>query len=292
MNCEEVKELLEAYALGALDADEQTEVEQHLAGCPEHQTQVRELLEVAHLLPDALAALSSERLPEASKSRLLQSIETGGTVAAVETAPAASRPDASTQSSLASAPSTDGTRREALNRRPGRPWLFRSWMRPASLIALLVLAVIVITLGIHLTNVLAQERALRTELANLVDQQEIVLEVVDSDRAVRRVLLPPQRDPNNAALPYGKLFTHPDLSHVVAMIARLPQPPPGQAYHLWLTRQGQTELAGVMSVNDQGFSLLVFDEDLDGPTYDSAQLIPQPEGSTIPTGDPILVWEQ
>ena len=75
------------------------------------------------------------------------------------------------------------------------------------------------------------------------------------------------------------------------LAARLPQPPAGQAYHLWLTSQGQTYLGGVLAVNAQGFGLLVFDADHDGPVYEAAQLTLQPEGSTAPSGSPVLTWQ-
>jgi hypothetical protein len=135
---------------------------------------------------------------------------------------------------------------------------------------------------------LARERALRAEFANLVDQQELVLEVIDSNKTTRRVLLPPEKGSSDA---YGKLFTRSDLPHVVAMAARLPQPPAGQVYHLWVTSAGQTRLAGVMKVNEQGFGLLVFDADRNGPVYDSAQLTLQPIGSATAAAPPILTWK-
>jgi hypothetical protein len=136
---------------------------------------------------------------------------------------------------------------------------------------------------------LARERALRAEFANLVDQQEVVLEVIDSNKTSRVVLRSPAGSDSSA---YGKLFTRSDLPHVVAMAARLPQPPPGQAYHLWVTpSQGQTELAGVLKINEQGFGLLIFDADHDGPVYDSVQATLQPQGSRSPSGSPVLVWQ-
>jgi hypothetical protein len=46
-----------------------------------------------------------------------------------------------------------------------------------------------------------------------------------------------------------------------------------------------------MKVNEQGFGLLVFDADRNGPVYDSAQLTLQPIGSSAPAGSPILAWK-
>lgn len=152
----------------------------------------------------------------------------------------------------------------------------------------LLLIMVLLGWSVQLSVALARERALRAEFANLVDQQEVVLEVIDSSQTTRRVLLPPEESSSDA---YGKLFTRSDLPHVVAMAARLLQPPAGQAYHLWGTSADRTYLAGVMKVNAQGFGLLVFDADRSGPIYDSAQLILQPVGSTAPAGSPILTWK-
>jgi hypothetical protein len=134
---------------------------------------------------------------------------------------------------------------------------------------------------------LAQERALRSEFADLVDQQEIVLEVIDSSKTTKAFLRATASDSNS----YGKLFTRSDMSDVVAMAGRLPVPPAGQAYHLWVTEEGRTYLAGIMKVNDKGFGLLVFTVDQLGPVYEAAQLILQPIGSTSPNGIPIIAWQ-
>jgi hypothetical protein len=75
------------------------------------------------------------------------------------------------------------------------------------------------------------------------------------------------------------------------MAGRLPVPPEGEAYHLWVTQNGQTHLAGIMKVNEKGFGLLVFTADQPGPVYEAAQLILQPRGSTSPFGMPIISWQ-
>jgi hypothetical protein len=54
MTHDEIKELLGAYALDAVDPDERTEVEAHLPGCEDCRDEVREHLEVASHLSPAL----------------------------------------------------------------------------------------------------------------------------------------------------------------------------------------------------------------------------------------------
>jgi hypothetical protein len=285
MNCEQVREWLEAYGLGALDADERIRVEHHLAACPACQRLAQEYVATANLLPQALAALAPALSPPpALRERLLQQ---------VATAP----PEAKTVNPAAT--TTRPVEQESFSNRPaglapagvpaGFRWSRSSWIIAGS--ALLLLVLTAVTLGTRLNIVVAQERALRAELANLFDQQEVVLEVIDSNQTVRHLLLAPEPRLPSARPPYGKLFTRLDLPHVVAMVARLPQPPPGQAYHLWLTRQGRTELAGVLTVNEQGFGLLVFDADRNGPSYEAALLTLQTSGDTAPAGETVLVWQ-
>src|ERR671936_565844 len=82
MRCDDVRELLELYALGALDADEHAEVAAHLASCPTCQRLADELADVANALPQALAAASPLRIPADAKARLLQSLDAPTPVAA------------------------------------------------------------------------------------------------------------------------------------------------------------------------------------------------------------------
>jgi hypothetical protein len=139
----------------------------------------------------------------------------------------------------------------------------------------------------RLDDARSQERDLRARLARLQVQQELVLEVVDSRETRKAFLLPPAGSGSRA---YGKVFTRADMPHVVAMAARLPQPRPGRAYHLWLTSAGRTRLVGVLAVDSSGFGLILFEADRAGPVYEEARLIEQPKGSKRPRGESVLRW--
>ena len=93
MDCDRIKDLLEAHALGALDPDEQTAVERHLAGCPDCRRLAAAYAEIAHALPHALATASHTTVPPALKRRVLASIETAPADAATgsQTAPVGRR---------------------------------------------------------------------------------------------------------------------------------------------------------------------------------------------------------
>lgn len=272
--CGQIRPLLEAYALDALSADERKLVSRHLPACPDCRKLAREYAETAVELVTAAAASSPYTVPEGLKARLLQEIEhqpqaNGGRQAQALPKSNAKIP-ASEQKAFTNARMPGGRR-----------------LRFGFAFAVLLLVVSLLW-SIRLNVTLARERALLSEYSNLVEQQEIVLEVVDSDKAVRRLLLPEREFPSR---PYGKVFTRTDMNHVVAMAARLPEAPAGQAYHLWLTRGEETHLAGVMQVNSEGFGLLVFDEDEAGPAYESAALTMQPVGSDAPTDNVIVRWE-
>ncbi len=278
MNCEDIRVHIEAYALDALEEAERFHVEAHLLGCPECREQANALLELANNLPKALAAVSPHRLPPALRSRVLASLD-----AQADPAPISSDQTTAAPIERIQAKSERGRGFAIGNRWPG--WQPRTIGATA---AMLVLAVVV-GWSFHLSQALGRERALRAEFEGLVDQQEIVLEVVDSNQTVKAVLRPPSGSESNS---YGKLFTRPDMPHVVVMAARLPQPPDGSAYHVWLWDDGRSRLAGVLNLNEDGFGMLVFDAPVDGPSYEKAELTLQPNGSTVQAGSTTITWQQ
>ncbi len=279
MACEPTRKLLEEYVLGMLNPEEQQGAEQHLAGCSECRQLLTEYREIVATLPVALGVVSPHRLPDAVKIKLLQRLDD---------APAA-EPIITPITTPEIAP--PGFRSTANRAHPSRPIPERSLgLRQLrfALIAAGILLVLALFWSIRLNVALARERALRAEFVELVgQQQELVLEVIDSNKTTRRVLLPPASDSSA----YGKVFTREGMPYVVAMAARLPAPPNGQAYHLWLLSLQATELAGVMSINQDGFGLLIYQAANTEHLYTAAQLTLQPQGSTAPTAPPVLRWQ-
>lgn len=272
MDCEHIEEWLEAYALGALAPGEMQLVEAHLAECVRCRAAARAYAELTSALPETLAAVSPVQLPASLKLLLLQTLEGSSAQSSAE---------------VQTGPRKDGYRHTTgLDLLPAR--LLGARRLHLALVAASVLLILSIAWSIRLNVVLAHERALRAEFAELVDQQEVVLEVIDSNQTERRVLR--SIDPDARA--YGKLFTRTDMPHVVAMAARLDPPPPGHGYHFGVTAEGETKLAGVFNVNDEGFGLLLFDDDRDGPTYEAAEVILQPVGTVTPMGPVMLRWNE
>ena len=257
MDCDLIQEQLEAYALNALEPEERAWVERHLQDCPHCQQVLAEYEEVLAQFPEMLTAVTNDSPPDHIKASLLRAITANRATPVHQQLPRHSR------------------------RRLRWHW---GWQLATAIFGLLL--ILSLAWGIRLNVALAQERALRAEVLDLVGQQELVLEVVDSNQTNRSFLRPV--DTTSAA--YGKLFTRTDMPFLVAMAARLPQPPQGQAYHVWLTHDQQTELAGVMVVDEAGFGLLLHEADQNGPTYDAAELTLQPLGTTAPQGTPVLFW--
>ncbi|MDQ3695656.1 MAG: anti-sigma factor [Chloroflexota bacterium] len=289
MKCEHVRADLAAYALGSLSAAERTAIERHLAGCADCRRQAAELADAVAMLPRALAAASPLAPPASLKADLLGRLDLApAPTAAVNEEQARSLPDLSAERQL---PGPVAAGPAVPPRRFGpRSLAGVSWQTVGRIAAVVVLA-LSLAWSFRLTVALENERTLRSEYAGLVgqivSQQEIVFEVVDSEQSVRRILAA-AREGSTA---YGKLFTRTDLPHVVAMAARLPAASAGQTFHLWLTTGGETNLAGELTTDDEGFGLIVFDAPGDGPTYDAAELTLQPAGGATPGGTVILTWE-
>jgi hypothetical protein len=158
-DCQPTREMLEAYALGALEDDERAAVDQHLRTCADCRQLAAELIETAHKLPLAVGAASPLRPPGALKARLLGALAPERTVDA-------------------------------------RRWWWRP--SAAFALLSLVLAALFAAWDARLDDALSQERDLRARLTRLHVQQELVLEVVDSRETRKAVLLPPEGSDSRA----------------------------------------------------------------------------------------------
>lgn len=272
MRCEDVREILEEVALGSRERD--PEVERHLAGCSECRALLADCQQALSELPAAVALVSPHHAPKGAEARLRAALAEAG-------APAVESEAAGPHVGTGPSPDERPPSVEAPARRRGL------LLRVAVLVAL-VLAVGSLGWAFRLNSALARERSLRNDLAAQLGQQEVVLDVVDSPRTQKTQLRAAQ--PGSTA--YGKLYTRPDLPSVVVMAGRLPAPPAGQVFAVWLTIAGDTRLAGLLTTNDQGFGLLVFAAGRPGPVYDAAYVVVQAPGSTTPLGTTVLSWSR
>jgi hypothetical protein len=152
LDCERTRDLLDAYALGALEDGERTAVERHLQTCADCRRIANELVETAHRLPLAVGAASPLGPPSELKTRIIGQLAPEKRVEA-------------------------------------RPWWWRP--RTALALVIVALATLFAAWDARLDDALSKERDVRARLARLQVQQELVLEVVDSRETRKAVLLPP-----------------------------------------------------------------------------------------------------
>jgi hypothetical protein len=250
MDCARTRELLEEYALGALEPGERAEVERHLESCSECRALAAELDAVANRLPGALAAASALHPPATLRQQVLAAVD---------------------------APEQPPVRRPRSVRR-----------RTLAIVLAAAVPALVLGWAAGFQQASARESDRRDELARLLGVEELVFEVVDS-RETEKAFLRTTQERGPFARSYGKLYTRRDLPDVVAFAARLPEAPEGRAYHLWLTVGGRTELAGVLTVRE-GFGLVVFRAGRPGPRYGAALLTLQEQGAGTPAGTRVLTW--
>lgn len=232
----ELKERLEAYALGALEAEEAEEVAIHLLSCTECQAELNTYRRVADSLPSALAAGSPLRVHPSLKRKVLAGLQ---------------------------APTR--TRRR-----------FRAGLWPAAAVLAVLMFAASTIWGLHVQQQLSRDELLRSEqLAKMEttldrNDQLRVLELLDSSARVKRGLKPVDPASPTFQHSYGKLWTRTDGDDVVVMVNLLPQPPPGQHYELIVTSDGRKIDAGTLKVDQDGFAMLLFRADRKGPSYTRA----------------------
>jgi hypothetical protein len=258
MNCESVKELLEAYALGALEEGEARGVEDHVRNCLECRRLLDAYVEAASSLVDALPVTTA---PSALlKRRLIHQVD----------------PEPGRR-----------VQRSSVRPRPFTGSALRLALKGIAACLFLLVVGLSVAWGLEQRSALAREKSLRTELEAMIGQQEVVLEVVDSNRTAKAQLR--ATEPDSTA--YGKLYTRPDMPWVVALVGRLPDKSEEEVYNLWLTRDGREELAGPLEINANGFALILFDARVNGPVYESARVVRQLPGTDAADGTTVVRWE-
>src|SRR5262245_36274927 len=75
MNCDQVRELLEAFVLDTLPEEQRVEVEAHLSDCPDCQKLEKEYRLTLAALPAALSLATQARPPAALRARVLSALD-------------------------------------------------------------------------------------------------------------------------------------------------------------------------------------------------------------------------
>lgn len=303
-------DLLEAFALDALEPEEELAVEVHLEGCGTCATLVDDSRRVVAAMADSVPAFSPS--PELRR-RLLDSVGSSG----------------SEQPSLSVSPRVQVSRQ-----RPPRSWsrvssaLSSRWTRvlAPAVAALAVVAIVISTaLNLQMSDQMGAVQSENTALRRQLDQSmATTTALVSASNAVSQMQGNLQRwqetsyalaQPGNQTLVLspaapsiasrGVLVLSEDGTEAVLMASDLEAPRPDSVYHVWLTRGGQWYWAGEMDVDERGWgtmpmrtrdSLLQYDSVQISHGTGAASAVASPEGSSdraAPTagmvGDLVLV---
>lgn len=245
MTCEEIEELLGAYALGALPEEERTAVEAHLAQCSDCVQQVREFQEVVDFLP--LAVPPVEPSPQL-KNRVMSAIQA--------TLPAQSGSSQTTaprtevyQPRLQALPRRE-EQRELLQPRPPR----RRWSTP--LLAAIAALLFVLVGGMTLWNI-----SLQQQLSGLTPVTYTIRGTASNPGAT------------------GEITYIPRL-HMTAVVMRGLSATSGtQVYQGWLLQGKQPRSIGLLNVQN-GVGTLSFEGDING--FDSTAISLEPGAQATP----------
>ena len=266
-------DLLEAFALDALEADEEQAVLEHIEDCLECASAVDD-----HLLTATALALTvpSQAPPERLRARLLASVEL-------------SQPE---------------TQRVSVSqRRPSRGWagaysaLGSRWARviaPVTAVAAVAVVAVVIALNVQISGQMdemkAENNLLREEMgqnqATATAQLALASDTVTQMQGNLQLLQNTLAQPGNRSLAMnpmqpdsqarGVMVLSGDGSMGVIMASELESLEGDSAYHVWLTRGGERMWAGNMDVDENGWGTIALDMGRSLSQFDTVQLSSAP----------------
>lgn len=262
MICEGAKELLPAYVIGSLESREVSALEEHVRDCPECKLLYSDLETVLEYMPFAAEdVLPPPEIKERLFSRLSladrEPADAGGPLAMTTT----------------SVPAVKGAPR----------WM-PGWTSAASLAAVIVLAVWVGALQARLG--LLEE--IEAQARSAVEEQMQVLERGAVSATLVKGLEGTPASPNAK----GIMLVSPTEGKGLLVVFGLDPLPEGQAYQLWLIRDGERASGGVFSVNDRGYGMLAVEAPVPLANFQSVGITNEPKGgSPGPTGKKVLGGE-
>ncbi|WP_129676888.1 anti-sigma factor domain-containing protein [Candidatus Chloroploca sp. Khr17] len=301
----EADSLLAAFVLGALDLDEQAEIEALLATSPAHQKELRQLREVAALLP--YATLAAEP-PAHVKAQLFARVEADRATRLQAPAPSATAPQV---------------------RRPLRRWIMPGF---AVVLAVLVFALgnltltlsstvrrldeanrelttAIATLEQSLTETQARQETLSGQLATSQEQwlaisnqllasedrigqlnarlahdEQIVTFVTAPGVATRQ--LAPARPDESAR---GEMYMYPGEPNAVVLFSGLPTLESGQVYQFWLADGSSEVAAGTFQVDSTGITRLVVQAPREVNAFQRIMVTIEPDGGSATPGTTVVL---
>lgn len=250
-NRDHIDELIDLYALGMLEPDDQQRSDAHLAACG----RCRGLLEDARHVVDVMAFTPEQHDPPPDlRRKVLTRIER-----------------------------LQKTERQAAayTRRPSL------WARLfGSISSLRLIATVAMVLALLLGG---QALLLRREIDSLQSEMRTLQPVADllKQPGVQMIALTKQGDPTTI---HGYMLLRPDDREAFLSTAELAPLPQGQTYQLWLINGDQPESAGIFSTDAQGVGYVRVQAQQPLGAYQAVGISVEPAGgSKQPTTTPIVL---
>ena len=239
-------ELLPAYALHALGQHERALVEEHIVQCATCRRALSEYQDVAEEL---LYAAPQTPAPAHLRADLVRRVRNSGKASVRPAAP------------------------QAVSRQAGGA---RRWVYALVAAFLLLLSVANLVWWRMASDLRASQAALQEQ----VEAQRVAMQLLASGGQTA-VLRGDQPAPQVVAL----LTWAPDQTAAVLQVSDLPPAPAGQAYQLWLVRDGQRDSGGLFAPDPQGRGVLVVQAPQPLQSYQAVGVTLEPAGgSPGPTG--------
>jgi anti-sigma-K factor RskA len=258
-NCDQFRELIEAYALGALDAQERAAFEAHLAGgCQDCAKAVEEarwvVSQLGYLAPDAQPS-------ELLKGRLMQTVRNEAHAAQGSQKPKGEIP-------------------------------FWMWVGVAALL-LVTLYSVRAARRLQIDIEIAKQRA--TEVVQQRQELEAQLQLAKREARIltdpksKKIMLPPK----DTQMPLLEVMWHPELGLCV-MGEKVPMPPNKRVFQLWLIPKtpGGKPMPMQTLWPDADGKLVRIVENTPEPMWNTKAIAitEEPEGGSLqPTGEPMWV---
>lgn len=260
MTCDEIRENLDIYALGALDGGDLREVASHLATCADCRAEAQRAEKAVAYL--AFAAPPAPRVSADLKTRVLAAAHNERTPQA--------RPSSG-----------------APARRPRLSFRWPSFrLAPAAALASLVIALGVFAWALSLQGRLERQASEIAQLQVRSQQYREMTDLLTTPGLIERVMAATDTAPRATAL----MYLVPSGTKACLLARDLPTLPSNQAYQLWLIdASGQRTSGGVFRARSDGSAWLVFDAPRPLSTFAAAGVTIEPAGgSPGPTGARVL----
>jgi anti-sigma-K factor RskA len=263
MSHEKLSELCSLYALGALDGEELREFEAHLkADCTLCEQEIQEYVELVALIPEALPNL---RPSQDLKDRLMARLDSEVPNRRVVDIKATAKP----------LPATPARRRGWL------PWA----CAVAAGMALIVSLTRVSTLNRGLAE---QQERLNRQLEQLKVLQQLLIDEKEVTQFITMpgVRITPLAGTEKSPQAAGKILWSPQEKKALFYASKLPAPPEGKTYQLWIIADNKPFDAGIFSVDPQGSGFLKVPSLTEADKAQKFAVTLEPAGGVPqPTGD-------